>query len=97
MRTIVSDGVAYDIVDTSVVGKTLDDDLIIQINEGAYEGVCFVINNMRMDGEDEAVMHYDLVTVGSNTPIDEIKPIVDNFIIAVLYDAVVKRENATDG
>lgn len=101
MKSFVSDGVEITVPDTAVVNP---EGPVIQILEGPHAGVYFKIGNMRMDDTDDALLWYDLDIVdaaGHNTgePVDQIKPIVDNFILMILHEQIenekVKNENQT--
>lgn len=87
MRTIVAEGIAYEVPEITPVS-----DPVMQIMEGPFAGVWFTLSDMQMDDEDECLMHYDLEVSGAT--VDEIKPIVDNFIISLLHDKVeaLKKE-----
>lgn len=88
MRTIVADGIAYEVPDITPVL-----DPVMQINEGPFAGVWFTLSSMQMDEEDEGLLHYDVEVSGAT--IDEIKPVIDNFIISLLHDRVeeLKKEH----
>lgn len=91
MRTIVADGVAYEVPEIVPVSEP-----VMQILEGPYAGVWFTLSDMQMDEKDECVMHYNLEVAGAT--VDEIKPIIDNFIISLLYDRIetLKKEHNED-
>ena len=86
MRTIVSDGIAYEVPEITPVSEP-----VMQILEGPYAGVWFTLSDMQMDEEDEYLMHYNLEVAGAT--VDEIKPIIDNFIISLLYDRIESLKN----
>lgn len=86
MRTIVSEGIAYDVPEITPVSEP-----VMQILEGPYAGVWFTLSDMQMDEVDECVMHYNVEVAGAT--VDEIKPIIDNFIISLLYDRIERLKN----
>lgn len=88
MRTIVSDGIAYEVPEITPVSEP-----VMQILEGPFAGVWFTLSNMQMDEEDGCLMHYNVEAAGAS--VDEIKPIVDNFIISLLYDNIERMKNGT--
>jgi hypothetical protein len=86
MRTIVSEGIAYEVPEITPVSEP-----VMQILEGPYAGVWFTLSDMQMDEKDECVMHYNVEVAGAT--VDEIKPIIDNFIISLLYDRIERLKN----
>lgn len=90
MRTIISDGIAYDVPEITPVSEP-----VMQILDGPFAGVWFTLSDMQMDDEDECLMHYNVEVAGAT--VDEIKPVIDNFIISLLYDRIemLKNEDKT--
>lgn len=90
MRTIISDGIAYDVPEITPVSEP-----VMQILDGPFAGVWFTLSDMQMDDKDECLMHYNVEVAGAT--VDEIKPVIDNFIISLLYDRIemLKNEDKT--
>ena len=87
MKTFMYSGVLYEVPDIRPILET-----VLEIKEGPYEGVWFTLHDMQMDEEDECLMHYEVEASGAT--VDEIKPIVDNFIIMLLHDQMERATNA---
>lgn len=99
MRTFMSEGVELSVPEMEVVDR---DAKVFQITEGDQAGVCFRFDNMRMDDSDETLLWYDLDIVDAagnvtELSVDNIKPIVDNFILLTMYEMIerIKNENST--
>lgn len=95
MKTFISEGQTIEVPDINVVDSNGP---ILQIAEGDHAGVCFKISNFHMDEADDGLMWYDLDMIdaaGQNTgmSVDLIKPIVDNFILMLIYEQVEKLKN----
>lgn len=90
MKTFYSDGVEITIPD--IGATTVDGRVRLRIEEGDYEGIEFEISNIRMDDKDETLMWYDLDTFPDGH-LDNIKPIVDNFILSVMIDKIERLKN----
>lgn len=86
MRTIVADGIAYEVPEITPVSEP-----VMQILEGPFAGTWFTLSDMYMDDEDDSLMHYNVEVAGAT--VDEIKPIIDNFIISLLYDRIESLKN----
>lgn len=91
MRTVTFADETYEFTDIRVHEQTPDGKYTLRINEGPHEGVCFVLSDMKFDDQDETLLHYDVQVTGA--AVDDIKPIVDNFIIECLYNAIEKKQN----
>jgi hypothetical protein len=91
MKTFYSDGVAVTVPDITVA-KT--DPVTFQIAEGQWTGVMFTITDIKVDDDDENILHYNLSIVNDQPPasVDNIKQIVDNFLLSILHDQI-KRLN----
>lgn len=89
MRTIVADGIAYEVPEIMPVTEP-----VMQILEGPFAGVWFTLSDMQMDEQDESLMHYNLEVSGAT--VDEIKSVVDNFIISLLHDRVEELKKEFD-
>lgn len=63
---------------------------VFRIQEGPFEGVWFTLTNMRMDDAEEGLLHYEIDVAGA--AIEEIKPIVDAFIIKLVRDQVDRAQ-----
>ncbi len=85
MKTFFSEGREITIPDIGSI--TADGGTRFRIEEGEYEGIEFAISNIHMDDNDETLMWYDLDTFPSGH-LDNIKPIVDNFILSLLIDRI---------
>lgn len=90
MKTYIvsSEGRTFDIPDYDIVQGP-----VFRITEGQFEGVWFTISDMRMDDTDECLMHYNVECAGAT--VDEIKPIVDNFILSILIEQIERLNNGT--
>jgi len=89
MRKFVVGDVEYECPDIGVVEGSVDP--IFEILEGDQKGVKFTFTNMHMDEKDGSLMWYDLSTQSKD--VDKIKPIVDNFILQIMYDQIERIEN----
>lgn len=90
MKTFFSDDKEITIPDIGVV--TVDGGTRLRIEEGECEGIEFALSNIRMDDNDDTLMWYDLDTFPSGH-IDNIKPIVDNFILSLLIEKIERQKN----
>lgn len=90
MKTFFSEGKEITIPDIGAM--IVDGRNRLRIEEGDYEGIEFEISNIRMDDNDQTLMWYDLDTFPDGH-IDNIKPIVDNFILSVLIDQIEKSNH----
>lgn len=88
MKTYVIPGEqrSIDVPDISAVTEQ-----VMKIDEGPYAGVWFTLTDMVMDDEDECLMHYNVECAGAT--VDEIKPIVDNFILQLLLEQIERSKN----
>lgn len=91
MRTFTTDGQTYEV---PLIFPVLGADVqpTFEIKEGQFAGVQFRIENMIMDREDEQLMYYDLWCT-DNVTVDQIKPIVDSFILMLLVDQIERLKN----
>lgn len=84
MKKFEIEGKEYCVPDIIVANK---EDSIFEINEGDHKGAQFRIYDIRVDNQDEAVLWYELDTYAGVT-IEQIKPIVDDFIIQIIYEQI---------
>lgn len=91
MKTYVIPGEdrSIDVPKIEIVGDT-----VLKIEEGPFAGVWFTLSDMQMDDTDECLMHYNVECAGAT--VDEIKPIVDNFILSLLLDQIERAKNGTE-
>lgn len=68
-------------------------DTVFRITEGEFEGVWFTLSDMHMDDSDDCLMHYNVECAGAT--VDEIKPMVDNFILSILIEQIERSNNGT--
>lgn len=96
MKTFTVEGKDITIPDISVVEASIEGKSpVFQIMEGEHTGIQFAIENARVDDNDESLLWYDLHTEKDET-VDKIKPIVDNFILSILYEQAERMRNAID-
>lgn len=94
MKTFKVGSKEYELVDI----KTVDEQgPIFEIDEGQYKGVQFKLINMQMgeecaDGSGDAMLNYQ-VEHSDHVTIEEIKPIIDTFIMHILYVQVEKMKH----
>lgn len=94
MKSFESDGVTYEVVDIVPVSESKEP--VFEIREGEFAGTWFKLSNLRIDNKDDSLLWYDLEASGDTT-VDQIKPIVDNFILSILVEQIqrTKNENQT--
>lgn len=92
MRTIIIGDEEYIIPDIKAVRH---DPVVFQIMEGECEGIQFILENMKIDDQDDSLMLYDLSTI-VKSDVDLIKSIVDNFIVGILHDQIERSRNEND-
>lgn len=91
MKTFVSEGNEITVPD--IIPATSDSTIPkFRIIEGDHKNIEFQISNIRMDDTDECLMWYDLDTWPENK-VDEIKEVVNNFILLSLYEQMEKFKN----
>jgi hypothetical protein len=93
MKTFMSEGREIQLPDIGVVSS--ESAPRFEIKEGDFKGIQFTITNIRMDDKDEALMWYDLNTATEGDQ-EKIKPIVDDFILSILYEQIERPENEND-
>lgn len=86
MKSILSEGKLLEVPDIMPVTEP-----VMQILDGPFAGVWFTLSDMVMDDVDEGLMHYNLEVAGAT--VDEIKPVVDNFIISLMYEQLERLKN----
>ena len=84
----------YELVDIKTVSE---EGPVFEIDEGEFKGVQFRLVNMQMgeecnDGSGDAMLNYQ-VDHSDSVTIDQIKPIIDSFIMHILYEQVEKMKN----
>jgi len=90
MRTFTIENIEYSVPEISVI----EDGTSFQIMEGEHQGIIFSIDNLIMDEVEEGLLHYNLNTV-DDKDVDKIKGVVDNFILMILYDQILRNQNET--
>lgn len=86
MKSILSEGKLLEVPDIMPVTEP-----VMQILDGPFAGVWFTLSDMVMDDVDAGLMHYNLEVAGAT--VDEIKPVVDNFIISLMYEQLERLKN----
>lgn len=88
MKTVSFGDQSYDCHDISVYAKVIKDgNYIMRIDEGEFEGTCFILADMHIDADDDSLLVYDIQVLGKAS-VDDIKPIVDNFILQCLINQI---------
>lgn len=87
----------YELVDVKVVDETGP---IFEIDEGEYKGVQFRLIEMKMgeevdDGSGDAMLNYQ-VEHSEGVTIEQIKPIIDTFILHIMYEQMVRVKKNED-
>lgn len=87
----------YELVDVKVVDETGP---IFEIDEGEYKGVQFRLIEMKMgeevdDGSGDAMLNYQ-VEHSEGVTIEQIKPIIDTFILHIMYEHMVRVKKNED-
>ena len=95
MKIFQSEGKDIAIPDIEVVPGSHDPHKFL-IKEGEFAGIEFTMTNMHMDEKDEALLWYDLDVTKGEVAVDKIKPVVDNYILSILYDQIERMKNETD-
>lgn len=67
---------------------------LFKINEGDYAGVIFALDDLRIDEVDDTLLWYDLKTE-KEKDVEDIKEIVDNFILMILHEQTQRVLNET--
>lgn len=99
MKTFKVGSKDYELVDIKVASE---EGPVFEIDEGEHKGVQFRLIDVQMgdevpDGSGDAMLNYQ-VEHSDNVTIDQIKPIIDTFILHIMYEHVerMKDENQTD-
>lgn len=96
-ETFTVDGRTYEVPKISIEGQHEGNPICV-IKSGPFKGVKFVMSDMRMSSTVEDELLYELAIINSDAEnpqevVDQIKPIVDNFIISILYKQMKHEQN----
>lgn len=94
MKTFQIEGNTVEVPDIVIVEP---EPPVFRIAEGEWSGVTFTISELRIDDQDEKLLHcsYDIVESEQQKEVtpDDIKPIIQNFILKILHDQMRRLDN----
>ena len=91
MKTFTIDNVTYNVPNIVVNKNEKGTYPVFEITEGDFKGALFSVSDISVDSEIENNLIYSLY-VSEGTNIDSVKPVIDNFLISVLYEEVKRQE-----
>lgn len=94
MKTFTVADKEYTVPDIEALVNEEGSPTIFKINEGEHAGVTFALDDLRIDDNDDTLLWYDLKTEKEKN-VDDIKEIVDNFILMVLHEQTERVLNET--